>query len=397
MARSVLWFIITAYASWFTGNIYGNTKPVSSSSSAKKISSGDHHTCAVLADATVWCWGQNNKGQLGDGTTTRRTRPVKVLGLKGIADVSAGGRHSCAVDVAGKTYCWGAGSKGQLGNSRATDSFVPKPIANLMQVTSISAGAKHTCAVDKVGDVWCWGDNSNGELGKVDDTGPKLVPKYVALPTEDNIEVSTSGVSSHTCARTTDGKAYCWGKNTYGQLGRGTRIDKAIPKAVSFSTPFLEVSAGGRWFSCGIDANSRGKCWGSNYMGQLGNGSQDGINRYATTPTSVAGGHQFKQISVGGHHACGLNQLGVAYCWGYNGNGSLGNGTYGDGGKNAISKTPTKVATDLKFTAISSGGKHSCGITSDGYVLCWGFGRFGQLGDGFTRDVETTPITVFFN
>jgi alpha-tubulin suppressor-like RCC1 family protein len=250
------------------------------------------------------------------------------------------GEHTCALDPGGVAYCWGSNIEGKLGVgttvgpqdcSGAPCSMQPAPVAGALRFTGIGVGEQHTCALSTAGTVFCWGVNDLGQLGNGTTTG-RTTPGAVS---GGRAFVSLSVGARHSCALTSDGTAYCWGYNFSGQLGRLTSVEwGGTPAAVTTSLRFSAISAGGA-HTCGIATDGETYCWGDNGSGQLGTGT---TSLAVTAPTRVAGGLTFGEVSAGGSHTCGLTPAGVAYCWGENADGSLGDGT---GERRNV---PTKVA-----------------------------------------------------
>jgi alpha-tubulin suppressor-like RCC1 family protein len=288
----------------------------------RQVSAGFHHSCGVTSDNRAYCWGQNLFGQLGDGTTSDQPTPVAVGGGLEFRQVSAGARHTCGVTRGYVAYCWGSNASGQLGDGTITNRLTPVAVAGGLRFRQVSASANgdHTCGVTPGNVAYCWGSNFNAQLG--DGTTNNFRPTPVAVAGGLRFrQVSVGGV--HTCGVATGNLAYCWGDNEFGQLGDGTTITRRTPVAVAGGLRFSQVSAGENFHSCGVTSANRAYCWGTNFNGELG----DGTTTDRLTPVAVVGGLQFRQVSAGLVHTCGVATGDLAYCWGYNGFGALGDGT----------------------------------------------------------------------
>jgi alpha-tubulin suppressor-like RCC1 family protein len=348
------------------------------------IAAGMWHTCALTSGGGVKCWGLNGNGQLGDGTVTDRHTPVNVSGLaSGVSAITAGRSHTCALTAGGGVKCVGANASGQLGNGTTTSRTKPVSVSGLASgVSAITAGDFHTCALTTGGGVKCWGYNGFGQLGDGTDT-QRLTP----------VDVSglASGVSAiaagefHTCALTAEGGVKCWGSNVFGQLGDGTTTTRTKPVNVSGLASRVSAIAAGWDHTCARTTEGGAKCWGWNEYGQLG----DGTTIWRLTPVGVSGlASGVSIITVGHAHTCARTSGGGVKCWGLNGNGQLGDGT------TTRRLTPTNVSGLASgVSAISAGHAHTCARTSGGGVKCWGWNIFGQLGDGTTTD-RHTPVDV---
>jgi alpha-tubulin suppressor-like RCC1 family protein len=309
------------------------------------------------------------------------------------AQVSGGSVHTCALTTESRAYCWGANFSGELGTGSETGpetcegavgpfgcSTRPAPVAGSRLFRQISAGGSHTCAVATDRRAFCWGSNSQGRLGdgtQTDRPSPALVRGGLRF----------YGVAvglQHTCGVSyPDRRAYCWGSNGQGQLGDGTRTARSAPVPVSGNRQFRMVSAG-NFHTCGVTTSNEAYCWGFDQVGQLGN---DAERTRRTKPALVAGGHQFRQVDAGASHTCGVTTGDRAYCWG------LG-GQIGDG-KVIDRFTPRLVAGGLSFSRVSAGTRHTCAETTANRAYCWGSNRFGQLGDGGPPDmVQLRPLAV---
>jgi len=283
------------------------------------VDAGDYHTCGLASGGLASCWGQNGNGQLGDGTLWERSTPVSVTPARGYASLSVGSYHSCGLTSGGLAYCWGFNSWGQLGTGTVTDSWTSTPVAGGHAFTGLSAGGAHTCGLVSGGAAYCWGFNGYGQLG-TGDSLPANVPHLVV----NGLQFSglTAG-GDHTCGFLSSGVAYCWGTNDHGQLGTGSTSGFAGPVQVSSGVRFASLSAGFD-YTCGLTSAGAAYCWGSNINGQLGNGVS-GADQL--TPVAVSGGRVFQDLTAGYAHTCGITNAGVAYCWGLNSSGQLGDGT----------------------------------------------------------------------
>ncbi|HEY3221949.1 MAG TPA: hypothetical protein VGJ80_14560 [Gemmatimonadales bacterium] len=203
------------------------------------ISAGSRHVCGLAVDSTAYCWGRNAAGQLGDGTTADTALPVAVSGARKFAMLALGFEHSCGLTAGGNAYCWGDNSLGQLGGPDTSQALEPMAVSGGIVFLSISAGGEHTCGVGTDHTAHCWGQNASGQLGAASSETCFVGNlagscSHQPLPvTTGQIFASISAGGHHTCAITTDGKAYCWGDNVYGQLGTGNTTGRNVPVVVA--------------------------------------------------------------------------------------------------------------------------------------------------------------------
>ena len=288
-----------------------------------------HRTCGVLTDGGAYCWGSNDQGQLGDGTTQQQNAPTPVVGGSSIVQVTVGALHTCGVTGARRAYCWGVNASGELGDSTTVSRLGPVPVWGDLEFVEVSAGEGFTCGVTVDHRAYCWGYNGWGQLG--DSTGVNQ-PVPTAVPGGLLFDHVSAG-DRYACGVTTDGKAFCWGLNASGQLGDGSTQQRFTPTLVAGGLNFVHISVA-FVHTCGVTANGAAYCWGANHTGELG----DGTTTQRLVPTLVTGNLSFTRVTVGSNDSCGVTTANIAYCWGFNGDGQLGDGT------NVSRLTPTPVA-----------------------------------------------------
>lgn len=303
--------------------------------------------------------------------------------LSNISAVTAGDDHTCAMTSIGGAKCWGSNDWGKLGDGWVSGSSdVPVDVVGVESgISAITVASEHSCAIALDGSAKCWGNNNFGQLGRDD-----VLYSSIAVNVMGIAQVSAiSAGGEHTCALTTTGGVKCWGDNYYGELGDGTYTGSYSPVDVVGLGSGVSAISAGIHHTCAITTSGGVKCWGNNYNGQLG----DGSTTASTTPVDVVGlTSGVVAISSGGYHTCALTSAGAVKCWGYNYFGQLGNGS------TANSLTPVTVASLASgVSAVSAGVDHSCAVTTAGGAKCWGYNTYAQLGDGTTTD-SSTPVDV---
>ena len=327
------------------------------------------HTCAVLKDGSVWCWGWNVGGALGDGTTIDRLTPTRVL-LPGPAVQVAGaagygGNHTCALLADQTVACWGSNQFGELGDGSKDASSVPVPVS-LPGVRQIATQQQATCALTLDDTLFCWGN---------------IVPVAGGAPSPVEIVSSVASISmggGHACLITTGGALQCWGSNSFGQLGIGPQGDQTAPVTVSGMADVIEVACGGLHTCARNGVGTR--CWGNSSDGQLGLG--DMTSHDLPQPLDLP---SVELLALGFRHSSAIVNGGVRM-WGRNNAGQLGDGT-------AVEElSPKDIGLNgVKMTALGEG--HTCALTDVGLLLCWGDNGIGQLGDGTTISTSVpTPV-----
>lgn len=355
------------------------------------------------------------RGALADTVPVRVRSTLDVM----VAPLDAGAYLTCVIDAASAVWCWGRNTGGQLGADAggASSSNTPVQIPGLPPVVAVSGGDGHACAVTAEGVAYCWGDNNHGQLGD-GTTQPRSDPVTV---TGDHTWATVQAGTAHTCGLTIDGRVYCWGQGGPQMgLGFGSTFNDTYPSPTVVTGGYLALAAGGH-IACGIQDDGSVACWGSNPAASIFFKNTPTVvkhdYRYTTISAGAAAGCAITEIGAGfcfgatselgglaatpplaavaagwggtyDPHACGMTRDGVAYCWGVDGLGKLGNGDAGSGG------TAVQVATSKTFTAIAAGANHSCGLATDGDIYCWGSNRFGQLGDATSKDLANAPVKV---
>lgn len=412
------------------------------SSGVARVFAGAYHSCALLTNNSLKCWGQNSSGQLGIGNTTNQSSPYLVTGT--YTEVSLGTVHSCAIGTDNALRCWGEGDFYRLGTGATTDLSSPAIIDSGVSYVSIGAGDENTCAVTSSNALKCWGRNNtyglagignfstwamtpqtvfsgylfykvklglyhacaegpshailcwgSNEQGQLGDNLLSLnkTPQLFSGTTLSNIVMSKGYISpgNQICGIMTDSSLWCGGNNTYGTVGDGTNTDRSRALMIDYPTSYSKVATAGDSHSCGITSNGVLKCWGSNVYGQIGDGSITS----RTTPTISDTGTNYSEISVGVGHTCGITSTGALKCWGYNMYGQLGNASTGN------QTSPALIDSGTTYSKISLGSYHSCGVTSGGVLKCWGYNNYGQVGDASTTNRNSPTIidsgTVYVN
>ena len=399
---------------------YETSSGFTTASSASSVTAISSHTCVVLNNASVKCWGLNDEGQLGiDNTTNMGDNSSEMAALTSInlgtgrtATAIAGGTYySCALLDNASVKCWGRNDAGQLGIDNTTDmgddsgEMAVLPTVNLgtgRTATAIAAGGYHNCALLDNASVKCWGANNKGQLGidngtnMGDNTGDMAILPTVNLGTGRTATAIAAGFY-HSCALLDNASVKCWGANNKGQLGIDNTTDMGDDSGEMAVLPSIDlgtgrtataIAAGRGHHTCAVLDNASVKCWGYNNKGQLGidNGTNMGDNTgdMAVLPTVNLGtGRTATAIAVGVYHSCALLDNASVKCWGYNLYGQLGignNDRMGDHSGEMADLPSINLGTGRTATAISAGDAHTCAVLDDASVKCWGRNDAGQLG-----------------
>lgn len=363
------------------------------------FSLGGVHSCAVTAPvgtdpAKLWCWGDNQYGQLGQASTEIGTSnsPLEVTGLTGEpVSVAAGETHTCAIvrqDGVDSVMCWGHNGEGQLGIGHTEDTPSPTAVAGSAGAAILVAGGSFTALLTDTGQIKSWGGNSEGQLGNGFFFRRQL-PIHLSGIDQPLADVVTG--EQHTCALTQAGAVLCWGRNQYGQLGVDSVVYSADPVPVTGLASGVASIAAGSVHTCALLDTGEVKCWGNNPMGGLGTGD---LNEPLSIPQTVknpAGTENLSgvaKVSCGASHTCALMQDGSALCWGSNFFGQLGVEPQGE---ISIVSLPVAVSFEGKFADLALGTDHTCAISEAGDTYCWGGNYNGQLGLG-GQDSDPHPV-----
>jgi alpha-tubulin suppressor-like RCC1 family protein len=351
---------------------------------AVAISAGEKHTCVVTNAGYVNCWGNNEHGQLGDGTMVNSNVPVEVQGMYNVAAVAAGWAHTCVLTRAGGVKCWGYNQNGELGNGKTADSSTPVEVSGLATgVVSIGTNEDHTCAVTSDGAVLCWGLNKFGQLGDGTRTSRSVPVEVQGL---DGKAGRVAAGWGHTCVLAAAGGVQCWGNNEYGQLGYGQESSERLTPVMvlDLQSGVIGISAAGGQ-TCALILGGAVRCWGNNKYGQLG----DGTGEIRRSPVAIESlGQGVAKVVTGWNHTCAVMGNGEVKCWGWNYYGQLGDET------KTTRSQPVNVRRLMEDAAdIAPGWAHTCATTAAGGVKCWGRNESGQLGDGTNID-SIVPLAV---
>ncbi|UYL07458.1 hypothetical protein B9G69_010420 [Bdellovibrio sp. SKB1291214] len=352
---------------------------VASGTSFKSVAVGLDHSCAVTTGGDLYCWGRNANNQLGDNTTTQRTSPVLVDSGVAYSMVSAGESHSCGITSTNKLRCWGLGDMGQIGQGTTANQAVPLEIDGTNSYQFVAAGSKTTCAITTANKLRCWGRNTYNNLGDGTTTNASTP---IAIDAAADYSFVSVG-SHHTCGLLTSGGLRCWGDNTFGQIGDSSNTARTIPVDVNSGTTYLSVAVNdettgtsGRGVTCAVTSANVLQCWGNNSVYQLADGTT--TNRNA--PVTADSGTSYSKAYTAGVRACGVTTAGALKCWGNLNYDSTRNLVLFGAGLGNVYATYASFTEQLKgwtFSSIawgtssSDGTNQTCGIQSN-KLYCWG-------------------------
>ncbi|MDP1727070.1 MAG: T9SS type A sorting domain-containing protein [Bacteroidota bacterium] len=344
------------------------------------ISTGAYFTLGLKADGTLWAWGQNIFGQLGDGTTTDRSTPAQIGSDNNWISIATGAYHGLGLKSNGTLWAWGWNRDGSIGDGTTTFRYSPIQIGTDNKWTVISAGYSHSHALKSDGTLWAWGNNNIGELGD----GTTTQRNSPVQTGTDNKWVNVISGSEHVIGLKVDGTLWAWGFNDHGQIGDGTTINRTTPVQIGSNNTWVGFSGGGA-HSLGLKSDGTLWAWGRNSRGSIG----DGTNTHRSSPVQIGTDNKWVSVSGGSQHSIGLKSDGTLWSWGENSFGEVGDGT------NTDRNSPVQTSITLSvWVSVKAGGTHSLGLKSDGTLWAWGFNLFyGQIGDGTTIN-RLSPVQI---
>ncbi|HEX5100564.1 MAG TPA: hypothetical protein VFV94_13740 [Polyangiaceae bacterium] len=352
------------------------------------VVAGGHHACVLWRDGRVSCWGRNDTGQLGDGTTLNRSTPTQVIELPTAVSVAAYDRFTCAVVKDGTVRCWGSTDQQRLGSVTADPDppwlSQPVTVPGVTDAFGLSRGstAGHVCALTTRW-LYCWGPNEFSQLAQ----GSASSSAGPAAATGGCCPVAASGSIANGCIVNESGFVACAGTSPGNAQKTGVSVFTLVPNIDD-----VRAVAAGLNFACALRTNGTVACWGANSDGELG----DGTDQEALEPVDVDGLERVTKLAAGAHHVCALLDSGTVSCWGRNLQGELGNGTTEQANRPvAVLEHPAPAPRALEGVVdIAAGNEETCAVVASSYVYCWGSNRYGQLGPYATEEQSPWPIKV---
>lgn len=345
----------------------------------QSIAKGTYYTVAKKTDGTLWAWGYNNYGQLGDGTNTNKSTPTQIGTQANWQSFAAGASHTAAIKTNGTLWTWGYNNSGQLGDGTwATYRNTPLQIGTATNWQSVAAGDSHIIAIKSDGTLWGWGQNNYCQLGDATYMSHN-VPTQIG--TANNWAKVTAN-ENYTLAIKTDGTLWAWGRNNYGQLGDGSYTNREEPVQVGSNNNWQTVSAGMQ-HAVAIKTNGTMWSWGEGFNGRLGDGSYDDHN----VPFQIGTATNWQSVAAGDAHSVAIKTNGTLWAWGYNAYGQLGYNT--SGGSGVDPSVPNQIGTATDWRNAAAGYLDSTATRNNNSLWAWGINNYGQAGTDTTNGGTT--------
>ena len=336
---------------------------IGTSTNWHSIAAGENHSLAIARNGTLWTWGLNDHGQLGDGSATNHEAPFQIGNATNWFAAAGGSGHTIAITKSGILWTWGANASGQLGDGTTNDQSSPIQISGFSDWTAVAAGRAHSVGLRQNGSLWSWGDNSNGQLG-TGSSSPSTLP--IQVGTNSNWSFISAG-ERHTVAIRQDGTLWAWGLNSDGQLGDGTFTQRNSPIQIGTNTTWV-IAAAGNNFTVAETQDRRLWCFGNNDHGQLGSGTQSGSR---SIPMRIVPTFSWSAIGAGASYTMAVRADGTLWAWGYNNYGQLI--PFYSGSPSISPYPPFQLGTNDNWSTVTCGYDHSAGIRNDGSLWVWGY------------------------
>lgn len=355
----------------------------------KQVAAGRDNTCAQKGSGQLYCWGQNSNLQAGKAGGGTVPTPFLVETAAGAADADwqsfSTGLSSCAIKIDGSLWCWGRNAEGELGDGTTTQTAVPKQVMPGTTWKTVHVGFQHVCGVRSSGTLWCWGRNQSAQI-QAGSAGRLLSPTHVG---DDSDWVDVAPGLSHTCGVKQDGRVLCWGARVFGQTGEGSFGHVTTPAQVGQEAGWSALASFGET-TCAKDPSGDLACWGNSELGQHGGGATASED----APLVVAGAPAIAQVGQGRQHACSVTESGGLVCTGSNANGALGTGNTVSSTTYGPIATAGKPWASLVWAQAAAGEIHSCAVATDGSLWCWGYNCYGQVDASLAANTVTSLTQV---